>query len=173
MKLTIHVDTSEEGDPQSPVPLSAFNSFERVFEEELSSLSPEFARYKRGEFSVSFLSAEEMRAVNLDYRSLDEPTDVLSFPLWEEEGGFVPSSAMTELLPLGDVLICPEELKRLHEEASFEEALCLVLAHGFLHLLAWDHDTEEREQTMWQRQDEIKKKLLAVLPDPLRSGGGC
>ena len=44
-----------------------------------------------------------------------------------------------------------------------EDALCLVLAHGFLHLLAWDHDTEERESAMWARQDAVKQRLLDVL----------
>ena len=88
---------------------------------------------------------------------------MLSFPLWEADGRFLPDGTLTELLPLGDILICPEEVARLHEGLPPEDALCLMLAHGFLHLLAWDHDTEERESAMWARQDAVKQRLLDVL----------
>ena len=163
MRLDLHVDGPEEGEPQSPIPLSAWKDFARVLEEELVSLYPDAVRFKTVELSVSLLGAEEMRAVNRDYRERDEATDVLSFPLWEQDGRFAPEGAMTELLPLGDVLICPEETERLHGELSCEEALCLMLAHGFLHLLAWDHDTEERETAMWARQDGLKLRLQNAL----------
>lgn len=166
LRLELHVDVPEDGEPQSPVPLSAWEAFARVLEDELSSLCPDTARYEAAELSVSLMGPEEIRAVNRDYRERDEATDVLSFPLWEEEGRFVPE-AVTELLPLGDILICPEELERLHGGLSSDEALCLVLAHGFLHLLAWDHDTEEREAAMWARQDAIKRRLLNALREAL------
>jgi hypothetical protein len=38
-----------------------------------------------------------------------------------------------------------------------------MLAHGFLHLLAWDHDTPEKERAMWERQDRIRESLAGVL----------
>ncbi len=160
MKLALHFDAPDEGDPQSPVPLSVVEAFARVLEDELLQICPEVIRYDEAEISLTFMSSEEMREVNRDYREKNEPTDVLSFPLWEENGIFAPSSELKELLPLGDILICPEELGRLHEGLPLTEALCLVLAHGFLHLLAWDHDTYESELAMWSRQDSIKEKLL-------------
>ncbi len=163
MRLTLHVDGPEEGDPQSPIPLSAWEAFARVLEGELASLYPDIARCGAVELSVTLLGADEMQSVNREYRECDEPTDVLSFPLWEEGGRFVPDGAMMELLPLGDILICPEAMERLHGDLSREEAFCLMLAHGFLHLLAWDHDTAERESAMWERQDAIKDCLLDVL----------
>ena len=163
MRLTLHVDGPEEGDPQSPIPLSAWEAFARVLEGELGSLYPDIDRYGTVELSVSLLRADVMRSVNREYRERDEPTDVLSFPLWEEDGRFAPEGVMAELLPLGDVLICPEETERLHGDLPREEAFCLMLAHGFLHLLAWDHDTEERESAMWERQDAIKSRLLDAL----------
>lgn len=163
LRLELHVDGPEEGEPQSPIPLSAWGAFARVLEEELSSLCPEIARYGTVELSVSLMGADAIRSVNRDYRERDEATDVLSFPLWEEDGRFAPDGAMAELLPLGDILICPEETARLHGDLSREEAFCLVLAHGFLHLLAWDHDTEERELAMWSRQDAMKTRLLDAL----------
>ena len=158
--LVMHVDASEDGDPQSTVPIAVIEPLARVLGEELEALFPEAAQCEQVELSLSFLSPLEMQAVNRDYRGQDEPTDVLSFPLWEEDGFFAPCSALLELLPLGDILICPEELGCLQEDLPLDEALCLMLAHGFLHLLAWDHDTEAREQIMWERQERLKTKLL-------------
>ena len=115
MRLTLHVDGPEEGEPQSPIPLSAWEAFARVLEGELASLYPDIARCGAVELSVTLLGADEMQSVNREYRECDEPTDVLSFPLWEEGGRFVPDGVMMELLPLGDILrrwsvfmgICP------------------------------------------------------------------
>ncbi len=163
MKLQLHLDAPEEGDPQSPISSLAAEGFARIFEEELPLFYPDADNYDEVEISVSFLDCESMRQVNKDYRDTDEATDVLSFPLWEEDGRFLPKGALPELLPLGDILICPEEVSRMHGPLPFSEALCLVLAHGFLHLLAWDHDTPEKERTMWERQEQIKVKLLNVL----------
>jgi probable rRNA maturation factor len=162
----MNIDTSEEGDPQSPVPLDGVASLERVFAEELAALYPDAACYARAEVSVSFLNEGEMREINKKHRGVDEVTDVLSFPLWEVGGRFAPESLvpMTDFLPLGDILICPEGVRRFHESLPYLEALCLLLAHGFLHLLAWDHDTPEKERAMWERQELLKSRLLAALP---------
>ena len=111
---------------------------------------------------MTLAAPEEIRRLNREYRERDEATDVLSFPMWEGEQGFAPDPMMP-VLPLGDVVICPEETARLHPELPLDEALCLMLAHSFLHLLAWDHDTEERQTAMWARQDEIRARLLDAL----------
>ena len=176
MKLQLNIDASEEGDPQSLFSSRAVENLESVFQEELPLLCPDVGRYARVEVSVSFLQSEAMKEVNKSHRNVDEPTDVLSFPLWEEEGRFVPKG-LPELLPLGDILVCPEEVRRVHCSLPcsppcslpcsppYREALCLVLAHGFLHLLAWDHDTLEKEQAMWERQEDLKSKLLRALEE--------
>jgi probable rRNA maturation factor len=153
----LNIDTSEDGDPQSPVSLDAVASLERVLGEELVSLYPDAARYAQAEVSVSFLDEEEMREINKNHRGVDEVTDVLSFPLWEDEGRFAPE-AIAGFFLLGDILICPEEVRR--GSLPYPEALCLLLAHGFLHLLAWDHDTPEKERAMWERQELLKSRLL-------------
>lgn len=171
MKLQMHIDVPEEDDPQSTcTPFAevifsptAIEGIACVFEEELLALYPNAARYDTVEISVSFPDSAGMKEINREYRNIDEPTDVLSFPLWEIEGKFVPEGAPAEILPLGDIVICPEETMRVHDALSRPEALCLMLAHGFLHLLAHDHDTPEKETTMRERQDDIKNKLLKAL----------
>jgi probable rRNA maturation factor len=167
LKLQLNIDASEDDDPQSFLCLfspSAVKNLERVFQEELPLFCPEIDRYAQVEISLSFLNGSEMRKINESHRDADEPTDVLSFPLWEDQGRFVPQG-LPELLPLGDILVCPEEVRRIHCSLPYREALCLVLAHGFLHLLAWDHDTPEKEQAMWERQASLKSKLLNALQE--------
>jgi probable rRNA maturation factor len=176
LKLHIGVDSpadSPDEDPQSPLRdflLSvAEGKFDRVFEEELISLRPETAGYEQAELSVAFMDSVEMREFNKKYRDIDEPTDVLSFPLWEDGEDFSPVNTVPGLLPLGDILICPEQAEKEYPALSREEALCLMLAHGFLHLLAWDHDTPEKDEAMRARQDVIVSKLRAALeasPNP-------
>lgn len=160
MKLRLHLDSPEEGDPLSPIGAPVIEIWETVLANELLSLFPETERFAEVEVSVSIMDEDSMRQVNAEYRGLDESTDVLAFPLWEEEGCFSPEFAPEELLPLGDVLICPETVRCKHALLSLQDAFCLVLAHGFLHLLAWDHDTPEKEEEMWERQSFLKDALL-------------
>ena len=159
MKLVLNVDASDEGEPQSPVPITS--ALEPVLERELLELYPDAARCELVEVSISLMTPEEIRRINREYRDCDETTDVLSFPMYDGEGPFAPDISMP-VLPLGDVVICPEETARLHPELTPDEAMCLMLAHSFLHLLGWDHDTEERQEAMWARQDALKARLMAV-----------
>jgi probable rRNA maturation factor len=159
MRLSIRIDAPDEGEPPSPFPADTIKKLERVFEEEAPHLRKELEHYSEAEVSVSFLSMSEMKDLNKQYRGLDEPTDVLTFPLWEEEEeSALPASF--GMLTLGDIVICPEETEREHVTMTRRSALCLVLAHGFLHLLGWDHDTPEKEEVMWERQELLKSKLL-------------
>jgi probable rRNA maturation factor len=103
---------------------------------------------------IAFVSEDEMRALNAEYRALDEVTDVLAFPL----------DGLDDLPPgmerqLGDVVICHAQALRQAAEARVEpvaEVRTLVL-HGLLHLLAYDHETDAGE--MLARQDELSGLL--------------
>ena len=111
---------------------------------------------RRLEVSLSFRDRASMAELNRDYRGVEGPTDVLSFPLWEEEGRFLPPP--WEDLPLGDLVVCPEEVEPL--EGSLDRGMLLVVHHGFLHLLGWDHDTSEKEARMWALQDRFLRETL-------------
>jgi probable rRNA maturation factor len=91
------------------------------------------------ELSVSLVTEGEM--AQLHQRYLDEPgaTDVLSFSM-DEEG------------LLGDVVICPAVAASQNPDAAAEVRLLLV--HGILHLLGYDHKKEEDRREMWRRQEE-------------------
>ncbi|HOB10111.1 MAG: rRNA maturation RNase YbeY [Acetomicrobium sp.] len=130
----------------------------KVLEEELE----EKHDIKSIEVSLTFVEPDEMLELNEQYRGIDEPTDVLSFPLWEEEDGrfLLPSKDWDEVA-LGDIVICPRvviDFARASEKEP-EEEIVLIYIHGLLHLLGYDHTTEEQEAIMWKKQEKYKNYI--------------
>ncbi|MFD1203875.1 MULTISPECIES: rRNA maturation RNase YbeY [Sporosarcina] len=110
------------------------------------------------ELSVTFMTDEEIRKVNAEYRGKDTPTDVISFALEEMAEGEV-AIILEDDMPtvLGDILISVETAKRQAKEYGHDEQreIGFLALHGFLHLLGYDHMTEEEEKEMFGRQKEI------------------
>ena len=108
------------------------------------------------EVSVTFTDNEGIRAVNSQFRGIDAPTDVLSFPLTEYESASFPESS------LGDIVI---SLERADEQAkefghSFEREIAFLTVHSMLHLLGYDHvNSEEEDAEMRRRQREILESM--------------
>ncbi len=92
-----------------------------------------------GELSVSFVTPEEIAELHEQYAGEPGSTDVLSFPLGED--GL-----------LGDVIVCPDEAQRNNPDDSVGE-LRLLVVHGILHLLGYDHEEEEERRVMWGKQE--------------------
>ena len=107
--------------------------------------------------SVTFTDNEGIRAINAAYRGIDSPTDVLSFPLVDFEGGEEPPADEPEIA-LGDIVL---SLERAAEQAaefghSFERETAFLCVHSMLHLLGYDHvGSEEEDAEMRRRQREI------------------
>ena len=106
--------------------------------------------------AVTCVSDDEIRALNARYRDVDEATDVLSFPLWEDDGRFAPPAGWEEL-PLGDVVVSPNFVRQnaARENIRYNNEMTRMIAHGVLHLVGFDHDTEERERAMWEIQERV------------------
>lgn len=107
------------------------------------------------EVSVSIVDDQTIHRLNREFRQVDRPTDVLSFPQWEP--GEEPSVIAGEPIPLGDVVI---SFARAQEQAvnyghSLEREMAFLAVHGFLHLLGYDHQNEEEEKRMFSRQEAI------------------
>ena len=112
------------------------------------------------EFSVSFIEEEHMRQLNMEFRSINDSTDILSFAAEDDDGfGFV--TAGTRKRVLGDMLICPEVLKRnaMSFNVSEKEELKRLLIHGILHLSGENHQTNDPSEPMLIKQEEILGKL--------------
>ena len=161
MKVHLRLDSGEDSDPaSSALPDDLLSAAGEVFASALAGFAPEAELPPEAEVSVTFLSPGEMREQNMLHRGLDEPTDVLSFPLWEEEGEFRPGRGMP-VLPLGDIVICPEYIRdNLPPDKTFREEAALMLAHGFLHLIGWDHAEEAGEAAMTEAQEKLSQALL-------------
>ena len=108
------------------------------------------------EVGVVLVDEHEMQAVNLAHRGKDEPTDVLSFPIDEDEG----LPGVTRML--GDVVVCVPVLAAQAAAAGVGagEELADLLVHGVLHLLGYDHETDDGE--MLARQDTIVAELAPI-----------
>lgn len=116
-------------------------------------------RQPRGlELSLVLTNDETISQLNRQYRQVDGPTDVLAFPSHEGEPFVLPSSARRHL---GDVIISLETAERQASEqhhATMRE-LALLIVHGCLHLLGYDHAIPEDEKAMWALQEEILRDI--------------
>lgn len=113
-----------------------------------TKISPK--RYRGKELLIVFLNEKEARKLNKSYRGKDYATDVLSFDAVE------PGS-------LGELVICPKVISRQAKEHGLlvREELGYMVLHGFLHLLGYDHETNEKDaKKMFDIQDELFERLL-------------
>ena len=117
------------------------------------------SRALAGELCVRLCDAEESRLLNSQYRSKDNPTNVLSFP---------GDHSIPEVHLLGDLLIClpvvMEEAKEQHKQ--FEHHLHHLIVHGVLHLLGYDHEDDLTANEM----ESLETRLLsqAGIADPYK-----
>ncbi len=106
---------------------------------------------------------EMVQSLNRDYRGVDAPTDVLSFAAQEATAtepvlADLPPELVAEMSNyLGDVLIAYPYAahQAAHHQNSVQAELRLLVVHGVLHLLGYDHATPEEEAAMWALQSEI------------------
>lgn len=115
------------------------------------------------EVSVLFTNNEGIRDLNRTYRKVDDATDVLSFPLFEEDGlGEEPLFFNeTEEIVLGDIIISAERALEQSEDFghSFMREMSYLLVHGILHLLGYDHEKEDDRTAMREMEEKILLKL--------------
>ena len=90
------------------------------------------------ELSLSFVGLDEMSELHQRYLGEPGPTDVLSFPLGED--GL-----------LGDVVVCPAHAAL--NAPDLDRELRMLVVHGVLHLLGYDHEEEDGRRVMWQKQE--------------------
>lgn len=115
---------------------------------------------QNAEVSVTFVTNEDIRVINRDYRGKDQPTDVISFAL-EEMGEDEVKIVGAEVPPhLGDIIISVEKAREQAKDYghSFQREIGFLALHGLLHLLGYDHMTEEDEKEMFSIQKEILEK---------------
>lgn len=111
------------------------------------------------ECSVVLVDDAGIAALNRTYRGVIGPTDVLAFPMTE--------GAFGKLTPdcLGDVVISVETALRQARGGDVRAECALLLVHGILHLLGYDHGTLRQRQRMWKRQAVLLAACGVTVPD--------
>lgn len=134
-----------------------FNETEEILDKEMDKLYEllEFTlkreKLENVEFSIIFVDGNTIHEINKTYRNVDRVTDVISFALEDNK------TIELDRRLLGDIYIC---IERAHEQAleyghSFLRELAFLTIHGLLHLLGYDHMTDEEEKIMFQKQEDI------------------
>jgi probable rRNA maturation factor len=108
-----------------------------------------------GELTIVVTDDAEVQALNRQYLGEDHPTDVLSFSATEPAPGFV--SAPEAAAYLGDIIIALPYTRRQAQALgrALADELRLLVTHGILHLLGYDHAEPAAEAVMWARQEAI------------------
>lgn len=112
-----------------------------------------------GDVTLVITDDSGIQTLNREYRDLDAPTDVLAFSAREEAGAFVVAPEAGSYW--GDVIVSyPRAVAQAAERGHpVEHELDLLVVHGLLHLLGYDHATPEDKSLMWARQDALLAKL--------------
>lgn len=107
-----------------------------------------------GDASLVFTDDQEIKSLNREYRDVDSPTDVLSFPSDETD-------PQTGSRYLGDVIISVERAQSQAKTANhpWVEELTMLIVHGCLHLSGFDHSSDDEKQVMKNHQETILKSL--------------
>jgi len=99
------------------------------------------------DFELIIVNNEEIQQINKEYRNIDKPTDVLSFPL----------DVFCEGMPIGSIIISADKVIEVSNQLnhSIQEEFNLLLIHGLLHLIGYDHEIDNGE--MRKKEEEIIK----------------
>ena len=114
------------------------------------------------EISVTFVNDEQIHELNREYRNIDRPTDVLSFPLGEN--GVYDSNPESGAKMLGDVVISMETALSQAEKYghSFMREVAYLTAHSVLHLLGYDHETGGLDKVRMREKEETVMNQLGL-----------
>ena len=108
---------------------------------------------RKEKFDIIFVTEDEIKRINKEFREKDSVTDVISFANIDDPMNFDYSS-------LGEIFIC---VKRAFDQAkeyghSKDREMVFLAVHGYLHLCGFDHMTKEDEEVMFKIQDDILNK---------------
>jgi len=120
-------------------------------------------RARNRELSVRVVGRAESRRLNSHYRGKDYATNVLSFPA-------PPLAARADLLPLGDLVICPQVLQReaREQQKTLRAHWAHLVVHGALHLIGYDHERSSAEARRMERREIAVLRELGFA-NPYRS----
>ena len=109
--------------------------------------------------NVTFVDDEEIHSMNKQFRNIDSSTDVLSFPMGEND--VYDTNPATGAKILGDVVISLEHsaAQAVEYEHSFEREVCYLTVHSMLHLLGSDHREAQEKAVMRMKEETVMKRI--------------
>ena len=136
-----------------------YKTAQKILEQE--AYAPE--EIAKMEISLYFTDNEEIHRLNKEYRSIDRPTDVLSFAMDEmvaSDDFMLPPDAEEPHL-LGDIIISADKVMEQAKKYghSPKRELAFLIAHSMFHLCGYDHMTEKEAQIMEQKQEKLLTRL--------------
>ena len=116
--------------------------------------------FRRCEITVTFVGDKRIQDLNEKWRGKGRPTDVLSFPMYEP--GETPPAAGDFML--GDIVICPGQAAEdaREENIPFGEKVRELVLHSLLHLMGYDHETQEDARKMNRRRRDLLRRMGGV-----------
>lgn len=111
---------------------------------------------QNGILNIAFLSDEEIRVLNRDHRGIDKTTDVLSFHYYDDFSELSADDVAGEII-LSESRILSQALEHQH---SPQRECEILLIHSILHILGYDHETDDDYEEMWKWESELRKNLL-------------
>ncbi len=117
--------------------------------------------------ALVLIDEAQMTELNEAHMGKEGPTDVLSFPIESATPGSPPQRAPGgPPIELGDIFIAPSVVRRNagRQGVPFEDELALMVVHGLLHLLGWDHEVEEEAVRMERRESDLLARIGRVRP---------
>lgn len=134
----------------APITEYTLRQMKRVIRETVAEQYPDH----KFEVNLTVCDNEYIREINREYREIDRETDVLSFPMMDFD---TPDTTVM----LGDIIISYEKAVSQAEEYghSLKRELCFLCCHSALHLLGYDHETEDERTEMEAKQKEILERL--------------
>lgn len=152
--MKIFIDYSNEQDKLSPP-----EDFEQLIEQCTAAALEEEEISEDAEVSVTLVDNERIRELNNEFREIDRETDVLSFPMGDDESFEVDPD--NDAILLGDIVISLEKARAQAEEYghSLRREVAFLITHSLFHLLGYDHMTPEEETEMFAKQEKVLQKL--------------
>lgn len=115
--------------------------------------------------SIAAVSSDKIREINNKYRNIDNPTDVLSFPIFEkyelENISKLENGKKPKEIELGDIILCIDVIKEHAKEYGtgiYREVLYMI-THATFHLLGYDHMVDDEKKVMREKEEKILSKI--------------
>lgn len=150
-----------EDDEKSIIFPISVETWEIWFQQWLNIIEAELPAAESYELSLRFTGDEEIQKLNSQYREQNKPTDVLAFAALEVDLPNLEQLQLSMPVYLGDLVISVDTASRQAKQQGhpLKTELAWLAAHGFLHLLGWDHPDEDSLKQMLNKQADLLQRV--------------